>query len=56
MEFLLLTLKYKFKVLPIGLLVSLILHRTVYTLRSALRLLFPRVLQGQQNLRLQIKN
>ena len=33
----------------------LILQMPVYTLKSVLRLLFQRVLQGQQNLRLQIK-
>lgn len=35
-------------------LLFLILHMPVYTLKSVLRLLFQRVLQGQQNLRLQI--
>ena len=36
-------------------LLFLILHMPVYTLKSVLRLLFQRVLQGQQNLRSQIK-
>ena len=57
MEFALLTFEIKQiqNLTYLTILLFLILHMPVYTLKSVLRLLFQRVLQGQQKLGSQIK-